>query len=192
MAGGCTLLILAGGASRRMGRDKVALPVGETTMVDHLVRRLGPAVDEAIVAGGSVTAPGARLIRDQYPGAGPLAGMHAGFSAARHPWVWVVACDLPDVEPALLELLASMAHGVDAVVPVAGGEVQGVCALYRRDLAPRIEDLLQKKDRSVGALLDAITVCYLEEGEVRPVDPELRSFRNLNTPADYEAWIKTR
>jgi molybdenum cofactor guanylyltransferase len=192
MAGGCTLLILAGGASRRMGRDKVALPVGETTLIGHLLQRVIPVVDEAIVAGGSVTAPGTRLVADSYPGAGPLAGMHAGFMAARHPWVWVIACDLPDVEPALLELLASMSDGVDAVVPIVGGEMQGLCALYRRDLAPRIEALLQTNVHSVRALLNAIGVRYLDEGELRRVDPELRSFRNLNTPADYEAWIRTR
>jgi molybdopterin-guanine dinucleotide biosynthesis protein A len=192
MAGGCTLLILAGGASRRMGRDKVALPVGETTLIEHLLQRVSPVVDEAIVAGGSVTAPGARLVVDHYPGAGPLAGMHAGFIAAHHPWVWVVACDLPDVEPALLELLVSMAEGVDAVVPIVGGEQQGLCALYRCDLAPRIEALLQTNVHSVRALLAAIGVRYLDESELRRVDPQLRSFRNLNTPADYEAWIRTR
>lgn len=192
MAGGCTLLILAGGASRRMGRDKVALPVGETTMIEHLVRRLSPAVDEAVVAGGSVGAPGARLVEDRYPGAGPLAGMHAGLEAARYPWVWVIACDLPDVDPALLPLLTSMTNGVDAVVPIVGGRVQGVCALYRRDLAPRIEDLLLTKARSVRAFLNAIEVRYLDEAELRTSDPELRSFRNLNTPADYEAWLRAR
>jgi molybdopterin-guanine dinucleotide biosynthesis protein A len=192
MAGGCTLLILAGGASRRMGRDKVALPVGETTLIEHVLQRVSPVVNEAIVAGGSVIVPGARLVADHYPGAGPLAGMHAGFIAARHPWVWVVACDLPDVEPGLLQLLASMADGIDAVVPIVDGEKQGLCALYRRDLAPRIEALLRRNVRSVRALLAAIGVCYLDEGELRRIDPELRSFRNLNTPADYEAWIRTR
>jgi molybdenum cofactor guanylyltransferase len=192
MAGGCTLVILAGGASRRMGRDKVALPVGETTLIGHLLQRVTPVVDQALVAGGSVTVPGARLVADHYPGAGPLAGMHAGLEAARHPWVWVVACDLPDVEPALLELLTSMSDGVDAVVPIVGGDKQGLCALYRRDLAPRIEALLQTNVRSVRALLEAIGVRYVDEGELRRVDPELRSFRNLNTAADYEAWIRTR
>jgi molybdenum cofactor guanylyltransferase len=192
MAGGCTLLILAGGASRRMGRDKVALPVGESTLIEHLLQRVGAVVEEAVVAGGSVTVPGARLVADHYPGAGPLAGMHAGFMAASHPWVWVVACDLPDVEPGLLELFASMADGVDAVVPIVGGEKQGLCALYRRDLAPRIEALLKGNVRSVRALLEAIGVRYLDEGELRRVDPGFRSFRNLNTPADYEAWIRTR
>jgi len=192
MADGCTLLILAGGGSRRMGRDKAALPVGEHTMVEHLIQRLAPVVDEVLVAGGTVTAPPARLVADRRPGLGPLAGMDAGFDAARNPRIWVVACDLPDVTPALLALLTSAADGVDAVVPCVGGEAQGVCALYRRALAPRIERMLQTKERSVKALLSALRVRFLDERELQTIDPGLRSFHNINTAADYEAWLRTR
>jgi molybdopterin-guanine dinucleotide biosynthesis protein A len=192
MADGCTLVILAGGASRRMGRDKALLPAGERSMAERLLRRLGPAVDDAIIAGGSAAPVGARHVADRLAGRGPLAGMQVAFDAAGHPWVWVVACDLPDVEPAVLALLQSHSDGVDAVVPVVAGEVQGLCALYRRDVGTKIGQLLESNQSSVKALLQAITTRYLDEPAVRRVDPELRSFRNINTPADYEAWLKSR
>src|SRR5947209_8495270 len=119
MPDGCSLLILAGGNSRRMGRDKAALPAGSLSLVEHIARRLGPVVDEVLLSTARRNADGPALpvVIDRYPGMGPLAGMHAGFLAANHPLVWVVACDLPDVEPALGPFLCGLAEAVDAVVP---------------------------------------------------------------------------
>ena len=192
MRSGCSLVILAGGQSRRMGRDKAGLPAGDGTLVEHLARRLGPVVDETIVAGGSLEVAGVRRIDDRHPGLGPLAGMHAGLLAAKHNLVWVVACDLPDVEPALGALMRSLANDCEAVVPLLDAEPEGVCALYRRGLAPRIEVLLIAGERSVRSLLARCAVRYLTALELRAVDPGLRSFRNVNTPADYARWLKTR
>jgi len=177
-----------------MGRDKAELPAGDGMLVEHLAHRLRPVVDETIIAGGpaSLELAGVRRIDDRYPGMGPLAGMHAGFLKARHTLVWVVACDLPDVEPALGPLMRSLANDCEAVVPLLDGEPEGVCALYRRGLAPRIEALLIAGERSVRSLLARCAVRYLTALELRVVDPGLRSFRNVNTPADYATWLKTR
>jgi molybdopterin-guanine dinucleotide biosynthesis protein A len=193
MRGGCSLVILAGGLSRRMGRDKASLPAGDGTLIEHLARRLAPVVDETIVAGGSVRPdlPDVRLVPDRTEGLGPLAGIYAGLTAARHPYVWVVAVDLPDVQPAIVTLLGAMSAGYDAVVPRIGGEPQGVCAVYDRALASRIDSLLAAGERRVKALLAASNVRYITPEELRAVDPELRSFRNINTPAEYEAWLAT-
>jgi len=106
--------------------------------------------------------------------------------------VWVVACDLPDVQPAVVTRLGEMSAGYDAVVPRIGGEPQGVCALYQRSLASRIDGLLNAGERSIRSLLAASRVRYVTEEELRVIDPELRSFRNINTPADYEAWLTTQ
>ena len=113
MRGGCSLVILAGGLSRRMGRDKAAL-------------------------------------------------------------------------------LCGLAGEVDAVVPRLDSEPQGVCAVYDRGLAPRIERLLAAGERRLKMLLAASKVRYVTPDELRPVDPELRSFRNINTPAEYRAWLLTQ
>ncbi len=194
MRSGCSLVILAGGLSRRMGRDKAALPAGDGTLIEHLARRLAPVVDETIVAGGSgrPNLPGVRMVDDRYAGLGPLAGMHAGLRAARYAYVWVVGCDLPDVDPGLAFMLLGLAGDYDAVVPRIDGEPQGVCAVYDRALASRIEGLLEDGDRRVKSLLAASNVRYVMPEELRVVDPELRSFRNINTPADYQAWLKTQ
>ncbi|TME77327.1 MAG: molybdenum cofactor guanylyltransferase [Chloroflexi bacterium] len=194
MRGGCSLVILAGGLSRRMGRDKAALPAGDGTLIEHIARRLAPVVEETIVAGASGRhhLPGTTMVDDRYPGLGPLAGIHAGLLVARSPLVWVVGCDLPDVDPGLAALLCGLAGEVDAVVPRLDSEPQGVCAVYDRGLAPRIERLLAAGERRLKMLLAASKVRYVTPDELRPVDPELRSFRNINTPAEYRAWLLTQ
>ncbi len=194
MCGGCSLVILAGGLSRRMGRDKAALPAGDGTLIEHIARRLAPVVEETIVAGASGRhhLPGTTMVDDRYPGLGPLAGIHAGLLVARSPLVWVVGCDLPDVNPGLAALMCGLAGGVDAVVPRLDSEPQGVCAVYDRGLAPRIERLLAAGERRLKMLLTASKVRYVTPDELRPVDPELRSFRNINTPAEYRAWLLTQ
>src|SRR5256886_16864388 len=103
MGGGCSLGILAGGQSRRMGRDKAGLPAGDGTLVEHLAHRLGPGVDETIVAGGSATLElaGVRRIDDRHPGLGPPAGMHAGVPAPTPTPGWGGACDPPHLETGL-------------------------------------------------------------------------------------------
>ena len=178
-----------------MGRDKAALPAGDGTMVEHLVRRLGPAADEVIVASGTRqpawNLDGVQLVRDRFPGGGPLAGMHAGLLAAQLPWVWVVGCDLPDVEPALAELLLRLAPGFEAVVPRPDGQPEGVCAMYDRNLVTIVEAMLEGGESSVKELMARCRVRYVPAATLKTVDPELHSFRNVNTPADYEAWLRT-
>jgi molybdenum cofactor guanylyltransferase len=184
------LIVLAGGQSRRMGRDKARLPAGTTTLVERIIVRLSPMVDEVIVAGGSFPdLDGVRVVADDRPGAGPLTGIAAGLRALPGEVGWVVACDLPDVDPRVGELLFGLAADVDAVVPRPKTRPEALCAVYRRRLVPRIEGLLAAGEHRVTALLGQSNVRYVEAAVLRGVDPELRSFRNLNTPPEYRAWL---
>ena len=173
-----------------MGRDKAGLPAGAETLLERIVARLSPAVDQVIVAGGQASMlPDLRWVPDLRPGTGPLAGLAAGLAAMPGELGWAVACDLPDVQTRLGELLFDSAAGVDAVVPRLDGKPQGLCAVYRRSLAKRIEAMLDTSERRVTALLEVVRVRYLDGAELRRVDPELRSFRNLNTPDEYQDWV---
>lgn len=185
-----SLIILAGGLSRRMGRDKASLPVGGQMLVEHVAGRLGPTVDEVIVAGGDHPPLAGRWqwVADAKPGLGPLSGILSGLRAAQAPCAMVVACDQPDVEPTLVELLFDLADGVDAAVPLLPAGPEGTCAVYWQGVAGAVAQQLEG-DRSVRGLLDRLHVRYVGEAELRAVDPGLRSFRNLNTPSEYEAWL---
>lgn len=193
MTWGLSLVVLAGGLSRRMGRDKATLSAGGPTLTEYVIERLRPVVDEVIVATGSrnLELDGVRTVHDHFSGAGPLAGIHAGLRAAAFDHAWVVACDYPDVDPAIGRCLARAVTGFDVAVPLIAGQAQGVCAVYSVRLTALIEQLIGSGRRRVGALLESCSVRYLDEGELRQVEPELRSFRNLNTPADYDDWLSS-
>ncbi len=108
-----TLLLLAGGASRRMGRPKALLPVGGATLAEWVAGRLAPGFAHLLVAaaGPEQLPPGLRphLVRDLHRGAGPLAGVEAGLAASPHDTVVAVACDMPAVTADLVSRLAAAA-----------------------------------------------------------------------------------
>src|SRR2546428_3889190 len=129
-----TLLVLAGGESRRMGRPKAWLEVAETTLLRWMVERLGPAFSEVIV---SFAEPEQleehvpyRLVFDRRRAAGPLAGIEAGLTAARHEVTFAIACDMPYVTRGVAEMAVAAARGCDAAMPRFGGRAEPGCAAY--------------------------------------------------------------
>jgi molybdopterin-guanine dinucleotide biosynthesis protein A len=181
-----TLLLLAGGESRRMGRLKSMLPVQGTTLLEWLAERLAPGFEELRVAArdASQLPPGLRprLVADLRPGAGPLGGIEAGLAVARHATLVAVACDMPYVTPELTQRLVGAAEGHDAAVPRLGGLPEPACAAYRRSAAAPISAALAAGNRKAADALSRLEVAWLD-GE----DPSL--FTNLNTPAEYRAFL---
>ena len=180
-----TLLVLAGGAGRRMGRAKAWLPVGDTTLLRCVVGRLGPSFSEVLVA---FAAPEQldehiphRVVFDRKASAGPLAGLEAGLSVARHDVTFAIACDMPYVTPAVAEMVVAAAHGCDAAIPRIGGRPEPVCAAYRRSALPAITAALDGGKYRAADLVEQLDVTWLEG-----LDAQL--FRSLNTPEDYERF----
>jgi molybdopterin-guanine dinucleotide biosynthesis protein A len=182
-----TLVVLAGGDSRRMGRSKALLPVGGTTLIEWLTARLAPGFAHLVVAAREAERlpPGLRprLVNDLHAGAGPLAGVEAGLAASPHDVVVVVACDMPAVTAGLLRRLAEAAgEGVDAAVPRVAGRPEPTCAAYRQSAAGPIAAALAAGRLRATDALAGLRVRWLD-GE----DPAL--FANLNTPADYRTFL---
>lgn len=190
-------IVLAGGKSRRMGRDKATLPFGGTTLVAWVIRRLGPVCAEVVVVARDATdcpGCGARVVGDRWQGWGPLGGLVTGLQTITAAYAAVIACDLPFVEPMLLLGLAGLARaGWDAVVPSVSEGPQPLCAVYRRNVGQPAETLLRTGGRSLHDLLAApiLRVCHVPEWTLRGWDPALQSFENINTPEEYER-AKTR
>jgi len=182
-----TLVVLAGGDSRRMGRPKALLPVGGVTLVEWLVARLAPGFAHLLVAAREAEqlppSLRPRLVRDLHVGAGPLAGVEAALAASPHDTVLAVACDMPGVTPELARRLTEAAGGdVDAAVPRVGGRPEPACAAYRRSAAGPIAAALQEGRLRAAAALDELRVRWLDDE-----DPAL--FANLNTPEDYRRFV---
>ena len=186
MALAATLLLLAGGGSRRMGRPKALLPVGGATLLEWIAERLAPEFQGLLVAAREPeqVPPGLRphFVPDLRPGAGPLAGIEAGLAATDHEAVFAVACDMPRVEPELARRLLAEAAGYDAAVPRVGGRPEPACAAYRRSAAAGLSAALAEGRWKAADALAGLRVRWLD-GE----DPT--AFANLNTPEDYGAFL---
>jgi molybdopterin-guanine dinucleotide biosynthesis protein A len=180
-----TLLVLAGGASSRMGRPKVWLEVGEKTLLRRIIERLGPAFSEVVVSFAEPEQVDRlvpfRLVFDRKRMAGPLAGIEAGLVAASQEVTFAVACDMPYVTPELAEMAVSAARGCDAAIPRVEGRAEPVCAAYRRSALPAVTAALDAGRFGATDLANQLDVTWLEG-----LDPEL--FRSLNTPEDFERF----
>ena len=181
-------IVLAGGASRRMGRDKALLTLAGRTLLEIQVeklRRLG--IDDIVIVGRDAAVPGTRCAPDVYPGHGPLAGLHAGLSAARRPHCLTLGVDTPLVPEAALAALAAahLAGGGDAALLVHGGRREPLIAAYRTALAPLAARLLAGEDRSLRALLGQI------DCREWPYDGPEALLVNCNTPEDYRRALET-
>jgi len=187
------MVILAGGISRRLGRDKAAEPFGDETLLHRVVRQASAAVgsnDVVIVVaheGQAERAPADishRLEVDTFPGYGTLGGIYTGIEAARNEWALVVACDMPFLSAPLLRYMTGLPDGLDAVVPVTGGRPEPTHALYSRQCIPAISARLQAGQLKAAGFLDLVRVRYVDENEARRFDSELLSFFNVNRPED--------
>jgi len=189
--GGVSVIVLAGGESSRLGRDKASVRLGGETLLERAVRLLAPLGGEVIVvrgAGRSKSVPqrvqGAREVEDVYPGMGPLAGIHAGLSASDSFHNLVVACDMPFLNLDLLRYMVGIAGGVDVVMPRLDGDTEALHAIYSRDCLPPIEGLLQRGESKIVRFLDAVKVRFVERDEVERFDSQRLSFFNINTRSD--------
>jgi molybdenum cofactor guanylyltransferase len=187
MQSAVSAIILCGGQSRRMRRDKADLPFGDETLLVRVARLVTPVVDDIVVAAapGQTVPTGLYTIRDSHPGGGPVPALLDAWPAARHDLVVVVAVDTPLLQPAVIELLAhSLSAGDDAVVPRVRGRGMPVCALYRRPAAQAAAQRLPP-DASLHQLLDALSVRWLDEPALATADPGLLTFLPCNTNEDY-------
>ena len=195
------LVINAGGQSRRMGTAKALLPVPPLGMplIAHIAARLAPLTTEPLVVVTNDTAlplaaqlpSGTVFVPDAYPDTGTLGGIATGLQQAPG-WALVVACDLPLVSADLCAMLAGLAGDQvdgqdrwDAVVPVVGGYEEPLHALYHRRCLPAIEARLAAGQRRVISFMPDVRTLYVQEEQLRAVDPQLYSFLNTNTPEEW-------
>ncbi|MDR1727952.1 MAG: molybdenum cofactor guanylyltransferase [Acidobacteriota bacterium] len=189
-------VILAGGRSRRMGRNKALLDIGGRPLIQTLAERLGTLARDIFVAANDPEAYrflGLPVVADRFPGQGPLAGLHAVMSEHPRAYYVVAACDLPNLPTALLRRMldAAVADGIDAVIPRSlDGRAHPLSAVYRRTCLPVIEKALAAKANKVietflggdgGGGGDALSIRWFEQAEGAFAAADLL---NVNTPED--------
>ncbi len=200
--GGCgagepvTGVVLAGGRSERLGRDKAGLLLGRETLLQRVVRTLSHLSDDLVAvvrADQQIVVPGARVVRDVAPYSGVLAGMAAGLMAARHDWALVVACDMPFLNLDLLRYMLSLRCEVDVVVPRLDVGAEPLHALYHKRCLGALTKSLAEGRRRVISFYDTLRVRWVGTGEIARFDSQGRSFFNINTPDDLalaQSWLE--
>ena len=190
-----TAVILAGGQSRRLGRDKAVEPFDGEPLIRRVIRRATEAVSArhvVVVVADTDRAAALPLDADHetavdvFPDCGSLGGIYTGLNASATEWSLVTACDMPFLSAPLLSHLAGLRDGVDAVVPVVDGRPEPTHALYRRQCLPAIEARLRAGQLKISGFFDDVAVRYVSEDVIRSLDPELLSFFNINRPEDLE------
>ena len=190
-------IVLCGGQSSRMGRPKAWLPFGGETMLARVVRLLGEVVAPVVV----VAAPGqdvpelppeVAVVRDPERGRGPLQGLAAGLEALRGSAdaAYLSSCDVPLLRPAFVRRLIDLLGKQDIAVPEVGGYRHPLAAVYRLEVAAVAGRLLAEDRLRPAFLFDQASTRIVRPDELADVDPDFRSLRNLNTPAEYEQALR--
>ncbi|MBL0713459.1 MAG: molybdenum cofactor guanylyltransferase [Desulfosarcina sp.] len=185
----CSGVILAGGRNSRFGgREKALIPLAGKPMIDHIIKALDGLFDEIIIVSNRpqlLADRDATIVTDLLDAESPLAGIHAGLFYSHGDDVFITACDTPLLRPALIAtLLEARQPGIDLVVPETQSGLEPLCAIYaQRCLAP-IENRLRRGDYRIRRFLDRVRVKRVSEKRLRPADPDLLSFKKVNTPED--------
>ena len=186
-------VILAGGQSRRLGRDKAVEIIGGQPLIRRVIDRIGLLSDEVVVVVADQARGDAlplsqqhRVVLDSYPGTGSLGGIFSGLQAARNRWVVAVACDMPFLNLELLRRMMSLRQNVDVVVPVVEGRPEPTHALYSKACLPFIEPRLLSGDLKISGFFEEVKINYISDLEIAALDPEYLSFFNVNTPGDVD------
>jgi molybdopterin-guanine dinucleotide biosynthesis protein A len=182
------LLVLAGGQSRRMGRDKATLEWEGTPLLLHVIDRLAPIAAQVWVAarpGQTLPVGEYKRVDDARPGEGPLAGLSRGLAAIAREGntsaVAVAACDYPHADPALFPALLAASPHAPAIVPLLDGRAHPLLAIWRSDLAPACERALARGARRVREVLDEVGAMEIDARKLLG-DAAERAFQNVNDP----------
>jgi molybdopterin-guanine dinucleotide biosynthesis protein A len=210
-------LILGGGKGRRMGGNKLYLQLPEGPLLERVLLRLSRWTEERLLVvspgemdrvkslfGGLLRRTGTRLFCDNEEGAGPLCGMAVGLERMRTSWAFVIGCDMPDVNEAVVRLLwkggmtlekeclpsaadVSALSG-EAVVARLDGYLEPLHAFYSRSALSAVEEALSRGERKITACYKNLFLRVVEESALAFLPGYRNSFRNVNTLSELHSW----
>ncbi len=185
-------VVLVGGKSSRMGSPKALLPFDGEPLIVHTVRTLGQLFgDIVVVAAPSQELPllPVTLVRDQVAYQGPVGGIYYGLRAAQTEICFVTSCDAPFLSLSLIAYLVSQIADFEVVVPSWQERLQPLLAVYRRRVLPLLQTQLERGELRPVFLYQKVRTREVSAEEIRRFDPEGLSFRNMNSPEDYQSAL---
>jgi molybdenum cofactor guanylyltransferase len=190
-----TCIILAGGKSSRLGRNKLLEKIGDQSLLERAISSLAPLGCEIIVVTGADSAlpdlkkyPEVKIVKDIYPGKGSLGGIYTGLVSSKSFHNLVIGCDMPFLQRDLIKYLFEIAYGFDVVVPSMGnGIFEPLHAVYSANCIVPLELLVKQDILKILDLYEMVTVRYVDCAEIERFDPKRRSFFNINTELDLKS-----
>lgn len=186
-------VILAGGLSQRLGRDKAMVKVDGIPLICRVIDRVREVAQETVVVinkpDRALELPLQNYIRtvvDIYPNRGSLGGIFTGLSESAEEWTFVFSCDMPFINTSLLRFMLSVKEDFDAVVPLVDGRPEPTHALYNRSCLSHIKQRLEANDLKITNFFGTVRVRYIHGEELDNLDPKLSSFFNINTQDDLD------
>jgi molybdopterin-guanine dinucleotide biosynthesis protein A len=189
--------VLAGGASRRMGRPKALLILGGETMIERQLRVLRSVTQSVSVLGWPAHLPwpaklknlsGVRCLPDSQPGQGPLGGIYTALKHTRSKFNLILGCDMPFVEPGLLKLLCRRAYETHSEVTVPKScqrRLEPLCAVYSRTVLPVIEAALKAREYTITQFFTRVSCEVIPWREIAAAEFPPQVFDNINAAEDF-------
>ena len=184
-------IVLAGGKSSRLERDKSLEMVGGRHLLQRVISVVSPLSRDVIVVKAKgqsfphfISSPRLRIVSDIYPDKGALGGLYTGLTASNSFYNLVVASDMPFLNQTLLRYMLYMTEGFDAVVPRQDDKLEPIHAIYSQRCIAPIERMLERGDLKIQGIFPLLKVRYLETQEINRFDPQCLSIFNVNTDTD--------
>ena len=182
-----TGIILAGGKNRRMGKNKAFLEVNGERIIDRTRNLFLELFDEVLLVTNSLPDYldlNLRMVADLYTGKGALGGIYTGLFHAAHSHAFVAACDMPFLNKELIRHLIDLSPGYDIVIPKTQDGLQPLHAIYSQKCLPFMEELIRQDNLKIIDFFHRVKKREVPTEEILPLDPNLASFLNVNTPEE--------
>jgi len=169
--------------------DKAFLKLDGIPLIEHVLRTLRAVAEGIIIVTNSPAAYAtydAVVVSDAFVKRGPLTGIYSGLLKSKDEYNFIVACDMPYLNPHLISYMSGLAEGYDIVAPKIKGLVEPLHAIYSRRLLPVIENRIQRDVQCIQDIFSESQVRFVTEEDIDRYDPARRSFKNLNTPEEYK------
>lgn len=184
-AGSVTAVILAGGHSRRMGTDKSFVLLDGKPLIQRVIERVSTLnIDTLLITNAPEKYAQFSLPSycDIIPELGAIGGLYTALTHCPTDFAVCVACDMPFLNPTLLQHLVDLRAGFQAVAPRIAGQIEGLHAVYHRSCLDVIRQQIDRRQLRLSDMYEHLDARFVDEEQLRAIDPDLRSFDNLNTP----------
>ncbi len=185
---GVTGVILAGGKSKRMGRDKLFLDIGGVPLFQHIYKVLRQVFNDLIVVTNNpepFDPYNIRVVTDLIPGKGALGGLYTGLKSTFSEGVFCFAADMPFLNSQLIRYMIERGSEGDVIIPKTSDGLEPLHAIYSKNCLKPIETLISRGELKIIDFLQEVTVIYVSEEEILKYDPMLTCFLNVNTEEDF-------